>query len=271
MHFAGNPAAVCLLPSPPPAKPSTDEWMRMVASEMNQSETAFLWELKGIEEKTGTLHQVHQAQEQIGGRGDSMVSTGKKTKNRQFHLRWWTPTQEERLCGHATLASAHTLWSNGVVPPECTISFTTLSGVLTAALHPQGWIELNFPREDPKEVALPSGVLRAMGLAPSALVWCGRNRLDLFLLITGGAGAVERVRPNMKELAALLPKTRCVVVTSSDYDLTSSPLPPSSLLHLSSSSSSSVATATPSTKRSKHIHDFVSRVFAPHDGMFRLM
>src|SRR5437762_12425137 len=68
--FAGNPAAVCLLPGPRP-----DAWMRQVAAEMNLSETAF----------------VHPERE-------------------GFRLRWFTPAVEVALCGHATLAAAHVLW-----------------------------------------------------------------------------------------------------------------------------------------------------------------
>lgn len=68
--FAGNPAAVCLLP-----EPRDERWMQRVAREMNLSETAF-------------LHR------RLDG----------------FDLRWFTPTVEVDLCGHATLASAHVLW-----------------------------------------------------------------------------------------------------------------------------------------------------------------
>ena len=71
--FAGNPAAVCVLPGP-----RDERWMQDVAREMNLSETAF-------------LHR----------EGDG------------FRLRWFTPTVEVDLCGHATLASAHVLWEEG--------------------------------------------------------------------------------------------------------------------------------------------------------------
>ena len=73
--FAGNPAAVCILPAPAP-----EAWMRDVAREMNLSETAFL-----VPKEDG------------------------------FNLRWLTPTVEVELCGHATLASAHILWETGVL------------------------------------------------------------------------------------------------------------------------------------------------------------
>ena len=76
--FAGNPAAVCLLPAP-----RDEQWMQSVALEMNLSETAFLHR-----EKDGWL------------------------------LRWFTPEVEVALCGHATLASAHVLWETGTVTVE---------------------------------------------------------------------------------------------------------------------------------------------------------
>jgi PhzF family phenazine biosynthesis protein len=77
-RFAGNPAAVCIMTAPQDAN-----WMQAVAAEMNLSETAF-----------------------ILPEGDA------------FNLRWFTPTVEEDLCGHATLASAHILWETGIVEPS---------------------------------------------------------------------------------------------------------------------------------------------------------
>src|SRR5437870_9795313 len=90
--FAGNPAAVCVLPH---ARP--DPWMRDVAREMNLSETAFLVP-------------------QDGG----------------YHLRWFTPAIEVDLCGHATVASAHVLWEDGHLPAGRQARFMTRSGLLTA-------------------------------------------------------------------------------------------------------------------------------------------
>ena len=93
--FAGNPAAVCVLPSSRDAA-----WMQRVAQEMNLAETAFL-----VQRPDG------------------------------FDLRWFTPTTEVDLCGHATLASAHALWEEGHLKPEETAQFHTRSGVLTATHH----------------------------------------------------------------------------------------------------------------------------------------
>src|SRR2546422_4098846 len=90
--FAGNPAAVCVLPAP-----RGERWMRDVAREMNLSETAFL-----LPEGDG------------------------------YRLRWFTPAAESDLCGHATLASAHVLWEEGHLAAGERASFQTRSGLLSA-------------------------------------------------------------------------------------------------------------------------------------------
>jgi len=90
--YAGNPAAVCVLPSAP-----SEEWMRNVAREMNLSETAFLTP-------------------EDGG----------------YRLRWFTPAVEVDLCGHATVASAHVLWQEGHLPEGRQARFHTRSGLLLA-------------------------------------------------------------------------------------------------------------------------------------------
>lgn len=90
--FAGNPAAVCILPAP-----GEERWMRDVAREMNLSETAFL-----VRQDDG------------------------------FSLRWFTPAVEVDLCGHATLASAHILWEAGYLKANQQARFHTRSGLLTA-------------------------------------------------------------------------------------------------------------------------------------------
>jgi PhzF family phenazine biosynthesis protein len=91
--FAGNPAAVCVLP-----EARDDAWMQHVASEMNVSDTAFL-----------------------------------RARPDGFDLRWFTPAVEVDLCGHATVASAHVLWETGRLGADETARFHTRSGLLTAA------------------------------------------------------------------------------------------------------------------------------------------
>src|ERR1700735_3555858 len=89
--FAGNPAAVCVLPSA-----ADENWMRDVAREMNLSETAFL-----------------------------------HPENGGYRLRWLTPAIEVDLCGHATLASAHVLWEDGHIPEDGEGRLHSRSGLLT--------------------------------------------------------------------------------------------------------------------------------------------
>ena len=103
--FAGNPAAVCLLETPARAV-----WMQQVAAEMNLSETAF-----------------------VVPRGED------------FDLRWFTPTLEVDLCGHATLASAHALWEMGRLERSSDARFHTRSGLLTATSADPGSCS-TFPR-----------------------------------------------------------------------------------------------------------------------------
>src|SRR2546423_7872953 len=96
--FAGNPAAVCILPVP-----RDEQWMQNVAREMNLSETAFLQR-----DKDG------------------------------WRLRWFTPAVEVALCGHATLASAHILWETSQLAAGATARFHTKSGLLTATRNGSG-------------------------------------------------------------------------------------------------------------------------------------
>lgn len=102
--FAGNPAAVCVT-----SEALDEALMQAIAAEMNLSETAFL----------------HPAE---GG----------------YSLRWFTPATEVDLCGHATLASAHVLWSEGHLSAGQAARFNTKSGWL-GAKQQDGWIELDFP------------------------------------------------------------------------------------------------------------------------------
>ena len=119
--FAGNPAGVC-----PLEKAAPEEWMRSVAAEMNLSETAFFYPA-----------------------GD------------KYNLRWFTPVSEVDLCGHATLASAHILWSESLSDAE-RIIFSTRSGDLGATRSGE-LIELDFPAAPVVECEPPAGLLDALG------------------------------------------------------------------------------------------------------------
>jgi PhzF family phenazine biosynthesis protein len=166
--FAGNPAAVCVL-----TEPTTDEWMQSVAREMRHSDTAFCIPLK----------------------------------DGSFELRWFTPSHEVRLCGHATLATAHVLWEEGWLEHRKVARFSTLSGELTAA--PSGRvIELDFPARPPTEVQAPAGLLDALGVTPA---WIGRDLEDYVVLLADEA-AVKGCAPDFGALHAI--ESRGVIITA---------------------------------------------------------
>jgi predicted PhzF superfamily epimerase YddE/YHI9 len=185
--FAGNPAAVCVLPGP-----ADERWMQDVAREMNLSETAF-------------LHREAEG----------------------FRLRWFTPTVEVDLCGHATLAAAHVLWEDRLLGPDEPARFRTRSGLLTARRRAVG-IELDFPAEPIGAAPPPDGLAGALGVP---VVFAGCNRFDALVEVESEE-VVRAVAPDFGRLAAI--PVRGVIVTG--------------------------RSATPG-------YDFVSRFFAPRVGI----
>lgn len=167
--FAGNPAAVCLT-----AAPRDERWMLDVAREMNLSETAF-------------LHP----------EGDG------------YRLRWFTPTVEVDLCGHATLATAHFLWEEGHLPLDSPARFQTRSGLLTAARRDGGWIELDFPA---KPIASAAGPAAELARALNAPVRTAAfNEFDCLVELESEE-AVRSLAPDITQVAAI--PVRGVIVTA---------------------------------------------------------
>jgi PhzF family phenazine biosynthesis protein len=186
--FTGNPAAVCVLP-----RAASPKWMQLVAREMNLSETAFL----------------HRA-----GRG--------------FKLRWFTPTVEIDLCGHATLASAHVLWETGQLKADERAVFQTLSGRLEAARSGDE-IELDFPARPSEPVkAAPRALAKALG---ARAVRVSRAKDDYLVELESDA-AVRGLAPDIAGLKRL--GLRGVIVTA---------------------------------RSSEKAYDFISRFFAPGAGI----
>ncbi|MGR6321760.1 PhzF family phenazine biosynthesis protein [Micromonospora soli] len=165
--FRGNPAGVVILD-----EKRDEAWMQAVASEMRHSETAF-------------------ALPADGG---------------WWHLRWFTPTVEVDLCGHATLATAHVLGGHS--------RFRTRSGDLTCTVSPEGWIEMDFPADPPTPVEAPPGLDRALG-ADVTVVAVARGVSDLLVEVAGPPD-VRAVRPDLAALASI--PVRGVIVTAYDDD-----------------------------------------------------
>lgn len=169
--FVGNPAAVCLLD-----EERDGRWMQAVAAEMNLSETAFVRPLDG-----------------------------------SFELRWFTPTVEVDLCGHATLASAHALWSENVVAAGAPIRFTSKSGELICRQRDHV-IELDFPAT-PITSAEPSRELcEALGINAS---FQGASKFDDLVLVAS-EDILRSIRPDFPGLRTL--PSRGVIVTSRSND-----------------------------------------------------
>ncbi len=165
--FRGNPAAVCLLDAPRP-----DDWMQQVAQEMNLSETAF------------PLPD-----------GDG------------WHLRWFTPKTEVDLCGHATLATAHVLWSEAGVDPERPIRFRTASGTLLAHRR-DDLVELDFPAHMPVPAEPPASLAGALGAEPEFTGFGGGD----YLALLDSERTMRSLEPDFAQLREL--GTRGVIVTA---------------------------------------------------------
>ena len=176
--FTGNPAAVCIL-----TRPQDDTWMQNVAREMNLSETAFV-----LKQEDG------------------------------FNLRWFTPTVEVELCGHATLATAHILWEVGLLGSEEAARFYTLSGLLLAERRGKE-IELDFPATPDDPTDAQPGLIEALRVAPK---YVGKSRYD-YLLEVESEELVRNLSPDFAKLKTL--SVRGVMVTSvaasSEYDFVS--------------------------------------------------
>jgi predicted PhzF superfamily epimerase YddE/YHI9 len=154
--FAGNPAAVCPLQEWLP-----DERMQAIALENNLSETAYF----------------------VDG-GD------------HYKLRWFTPTVEVDLCGHATLASAFIILTE-LAPGRREVRFQTRSGELLVTREGERFA-MDFPARPPAECAVHPDLLAALGGNPERVL-ASRD----YLAIYGAEAEVRALRPNMERLAQL--------------------------------------------------------------------
>ncbi len=165
--FRGNPAAVYLLEEFFDAKR-----MQLLAARANLSETAFVV----------------------------------RTAPLKFDLRWFTPTMEVSLCGHATLAAAHVLTQVGQAKTGDVISFNTLSGELKAKILKNS-VELDFPTLAGKAIT-PDPALAHLGVD---IIACEKNRDDILVEVKDFATLLE-MKPNLKKLVKL--NTRGIIVTT---------------------------------------------------------
>jgi len=124
-----------------------------------------------------------------------------------YDLRWFTPTVEVDLCGHATLASAHMLWEDGLLESSEQARFHTKSGLLTADQR-DGLIELDFPVTPVSEAVPPRGLADALGARPQ---FVGRSKFD-YLVEIDSEQTVRELAPDLGAVARI--DARGVIVTS---------------------------------------------------------
>lgn len=171
--FEGNPAAVCPLDAWLP-----EETMQKVAMENNLAETAFFVK-----------------------------------KGERYEIRWFTPTKEVDLCGHATLASAHLLFHLLGYAGD-TILFDSRSGPLhvsrTGAL-----LTLDFPAEPPVRCETPKAIVDAFGIKPAEVL----KSVDYIVVFEGVD--ITRLQPDLQALKALELRGVCITSTDQHYDFVS--------------------------------------------------
>jgi PhzF family phenazine biosynthesis protein len=175
-RFAGNPAAVMLMNSFP-----EDELMQAIAAENNLAETAFL-----------------------------------VPEDSNYRLRWFTPTTEVPLCGHATLASSAVVMER-LEPGRTTVVFHSASGPLPVTRTDAGYV-MNFPARPSSPIATPPEVTKALGVVPVEVVADSFN----YLALLESEQIVRELNPDMAAIARL--DRGGVIVTAAgdgDYDFVS--------------------------------------------------
>ena len=165
--FSGNPAAVCLLD-----KWIDDRQLQSIAAENNLSETAFL-----------------------------------VRNNDGFDLRWFTPTTEVALCGHATLASAFVLFANQGWPAE-KITFQTRKSGQLVVYNRGDLLEMDFPSRPVHKLSLPAGLKKALRITPEEIFGSAED----LLVVLKSEKAVREVQPDIGALQQI--DCRGVIITA---------------------------------------------------------
>lgn len=163
--FEGNPAAVCPLESWP-----SDDLLQSIAEENNLAETAFF-----------------------------------VPSDRGFSLRWFTPTKEVDLCGHATLATAHIIFEK-MGYPEPTIVFETRGGELTVR-RDEDHLEMDFPSRPPTPCTAPTALIHGLGQHPVQVL-----AADDYLAVFDSEEQIRSIRPDFALLSQL--DLRGVIITA---------------------------------------------------------
>ncbi len=174
--FKGNPAAVCI----------TDTWlsdslMQNIAAENNLAETAFV-----------------------------------VPHSNQFQIRWFTPTIEVDLCGHATLASAFVILNFTNYKREEVIFNSSRSGILKVKKEGES-LALNFPTDTIEKIAIPDKIIKGIGVTP---VETYRGKTD-YMAVLSSSHEVEKLVPDFGVIKKLNARGLIVTAKGSDTDFVS--------------------------------------------------
>jgi len=181
--FAGNPAAVVLSPDALDA-----DRMQRIAAENNLSETAFIWPWPSSTPDA-------------------------------LHIRWFTPTIEVDLCGHATLAAAHVVF--GLLPESIiALTFQSQRGALPVCKGDQATLRMRFPEDLFEACAIPAEMQKGLAATP---LECYRGRDD-FLAVFACEADIDGLTVDMNALSNV--EGRGIIVTAiadedADYDIVS--------------------------------------------------
>lgn len=169
--FKGNPAGICIMDTWP-----ADELMQQIAFENNQAETAFCV-------KEGEL----------------------------YHIRWFTPSTEVILCGHATLATAHVLFNEMGLEGN-KINFTSLSGILTVT-RDKDYLTLDFPVDTVHGVDISEELLACFSIPPIAAF---KGKTD-YMVVFHSQADIENIHVDMNAIAKL--EARGIIITARGIDV----------------------------------------------------
>ena len=178
--FSGNPAAVV-----PLRKWLPDGLLQAIARENNLSETAFL-----------------TPGEQPG----------------QYNLRWFTPSQEVGLCGHATLAAGFVVFEK-LDPARTSVQFHTAGGPLRVRKDSQGLLELNMPKTEPVPCEAPDALLRGLGVMPREVLETQGD--PNFFAVYDSESDIQSIRPDLSLLETLRPHGVAVTARGEHADFVS--------------------------------------------------
>ncbi|PTQ89052.1 PhzF family phenazine biosynthesis protein [Agitococcus lubricus] len=222
-RFKGNPAAICVLDKWP-----TRSCLQAIAAENNLSETAFI----------------------------CAQSAG-------YAIRWFTPTTEVDLCGHATLAAAYVVF-NHLNPQLSRVDFNSRSGLLTVYKDESGWLTMNFPSRPAQVCAPPPALIAGLGHSPDLTLVA-----DDYLAVFEDEATIRALQPDFELLKQLDKRGVIVTARGTDCDVVSRFFAPNYGINEDPVTGSAHCTLTPYWCEQLHTNDLVAKQISARTGSIR--